>query len=320
MTKIAIIGAGLAGLSLARSLPSRFDITMFEKSRGIGGRMATRYAGDFEFDHGAQYFTARTDAFRVFSKAQLEAGRISLWDSDVAQLNGARETRAEKFVASPRMNTLCKALAEDLRIQKGVRIDRLARATNQWQLFDTDGLMCGEFDWVATAAPAPQAAALLPDGFSGQSVLRRVRMAGCFALMLGFEQSVSLPWAAARVDGSAVGWIALNSAKPGRETACSVLIQSSNAWAEAHLEDDPAVIQRALLTEASALTGVDLGAADHVALHRWRYASTPKPAEQDFLVDANSKLAACGDWCLGSKVEAAYTSGRALGQHLASIL
>jgi len=320
MTKIAIIGAGLAGISLARALPEHADITIFEKSRGIGGRMATRYAGDYEFDHGAQFFTAKTENFSKLISDQKITGNIREWAADIALFNGARETSSDKFVASPRMNTLCKTLAEGLDVRRGVHINKLDRTDNVWHLQDTAGETYDPFEWVISAAPAPQASALLPAAFSGHARLETVRMSGCFALMLGFATEIELPWPAARIAGSSVGWITLNSEKPGRQSAASLLIQSSNDWAEVHLEDDPDDIQAILLKDAADLLNIDLGTAAHTAFHRWRYAATPTPAGTEFLLDESNQLAVCGDWCLGSRVEAAFTSGQKLGERLGDLV
>ena len=79
MTRVAVIGAGLSGLVVARRLKGVADIVLFEKSRGAGGRIATRYAGDFEFDHGAQFFTARTESFRKFLEPFIVDGTVADW-------------------------------------------------------------------------------------------------------------------------------------------------------------------------------------------------------------------------------------------------
>ena len=72
MTKIAIIGAGLSGLTAAHFLRDDADITIFEKSRSVGGRMSTRRAEPYFFDHGAQYFTAKTKPFQAFIQPLLD--------------------------------------------------------------------------------------------------------------------------------------------------------------------------------------------------------------------------------------------------------
>lgn len=320
MTRIAIIGAGLAGITLARNLQTQADVTVFEKSRGIGGRMATRYAGDYEFDHGAQFFTVKSDAFDAALYDYKSAGHVRDWPVEVEVIGGARETSANRLVAAPRMNALCKAMAEGLNVQVKTQIAGLTETDKGWLLSDINSTDHGPFEWVISAAPAPQAITLLPASFNGHTALASVVMQGCFALMLGFENPVELPWPAARIQGSPVGWITVNSDKPGRQTGTSVLIQSSNEWAEANLEEDKAIVQATLLQAATALTGVDLFAAPHIALHRWRYAATPVPCDEAFLLDKRQKLAACGDWCVGSRVESAFTSANNLSERLIELI
>jgi len=97
--KIAILGGGVAGLSAARELRRHgIDVKLFDKSRGVGGRMSTRYAGDWEFDHGAQYFTAQ-DArlMRPFRRAPLRLGLPKGFISRAAksaQIKGAQDMSA----------------------------------------------------------------------------------------------------------------------------------------------------------------------------------------------------------------------------------
>ena len=72
--KIAIIGAGLSGLALASRLSDKFDITLFDKSHSVGGRMSTRRRDGYSFDHGAQYFSVKSDEFRAFLEPYMEKG------------------------------------------------------------------------------------------------------------------------------------------------------------------------------------------------------------------------------------------------------
>ncbi|MFN3213181.1 MAG: NAD(P)/FAD-dependent oxidoreductase [Henriciella sp.] len=310
--KVAIIGAGLAGLTLASRLAARHDVSVFEKARGPGGRMSTRRADPYAFDHGAQYFTAETDRFRAFLQPFRETGSIAPWPETVELVGGARLSSKEKWVAAPGMNALCKKLAEDLSLQTQVHVERLKRGPDGWSLIDLNGAKIGPFDWVVSTAPSAQSAALLPKNFTGQSELQKAEMMGCFALMLGFESPLDLAWTALKSGTPPIGWMAINSDKPGRPTPCSLLIQSDNEWAEAHLESDPDQIRATLLEAASSLAGTDLSIAPHQAMHRWRYAATRKSTDAPFLLDSELQLAACGDWCLGGKVEAAFLSASEL--------
>lgn len=317
--KIAIIGAGLAGLTLASRLADQHDVTVLEKARGPGGRMSTRRADPYAFDHGAQYFTAETDRFRAFLKDLEDRGRVSLWPEAIDLRHEARVSDKAKYVAQPGMNAICKSLAEGVNVRSQCHASAFKKDAAGWQIVTKSGETLGPFDWSVSTAPAEQTAALMPPGFSGQAELARVKMSGCFALMLGFDEPLDLTWHALKSGMAPIGWMAVNSSKPARPGAFSLLIQSENAWADAHLEDPLDAVHQTLLQSASELAGTDLSIAQHQVLHRWRYASTPVPAGVSFLMDAEKQLAACGDWCLGSKVEAAFSSASAFADEFLSL-
>ena len=84
--KIAIIGAGISGLTTAINLDKNSDITLFEKSRGAGGRICTRYTDSYNFDHGAQFFTARSPEFKEFLKPLIKSGVIDNWKARLIEV------------------------------------------------------------------------------------------------------------------------------------------------------------------------------------------------------------------------------------------
>ena len=322
MLKIAIIGAGLAGLTAAHSLKGHAQVTLFEKSRGVSGRMSTRRASPFAFDHGAQFFTAKSRVFQNFIDPLLEQGLVQRWDARFAKIQGHSVTDIEQwdeqdphYVACPGMNALAKHLAAGLDIQLNTRVAQL-RPANQWRLLDDHGHHLGSFDWVIVSTPAPQALELLPATFSHYKTVAEAHIKGCFALMLGFDVPLALEFDAAKVTDSAIGWMAVDSTKPGRNSHYSLLVHSSNEWADQHIEDDLDDVLRHLTTETRNILGSDVDNAIHQDLHRWRYANADKSTAQMPLVDKDQQLALCGDWCYQGKVEAAYTSGLEVAQQL----
>jgi predicted NAD/FAD-dependent oxidoreductase len=327
MTKVAIIGAGLSGLALARQLRIVADVTVFEKSRGAGGRIATRYADAFEFDHGAQFFTARSPAFRAFLEPLLADGVIANWPARFAELDRDRIRDARSwsedyphFVGTPRMNSIGKALSSDLDVVLETTITEFERNSDGWIVFNDKGENLGQFDWVVLTAPAAQSQDLASGVPELISLCRARSMRGCFALMLGFEQPLQLPWDAALVRNADISWISVNSSKPGRGEAFTLLVHSTNAWADAHIEDDLEDVTAHMLGEASAVSGNDLTRAAHCRVHRWRYANIDKQVGPTFFVDDSKQLAACGDWFVRGRIEAAFTSAHDLGQVLRELL
>ena len=216
------------------------------------------------------------------------------------------------------MNQLCKELSIslDAQTQTKTRISALEKRDNQWQLLDENNYIFGPFDWVISTAPAEQTAQLFPNHFSERSRLENTKMQGCFSLMVGLHSPLNLPWQAAHVKNSDISWIAVNTMKPDRPTDFSVLAHSTNDWAEAHIEDDLVDVQSHLLDELGYIMEHDLTHADHIALHRWRYANIEKQSGDTFLMDQANQLAACGDWCIQGRVESAFLSATHLAQKL----
>ena len=310
---IAIIGTGMAGLSAARHLSGDHDVVLFDKSRGVGGRMSTRYAGAYEFDHGAQYFTMSDPEFEsVVSEMGGEAVR---WESQGLYRRAGEmmaDTGRPRWVGAPRMNALPKAMANGLNIQLGRRVAKIAGAVGELTLRFEDGSTAGPFDRVICTAPAPQAADILSKRSPLQAILADVRMHACFALMVGWPEPFDPGWDSLRDSDLPISWMARNSSKPGRdETVSTLVIHAAPKWSEDHAEADRDWVQNTMLDAASTLCGRQLNQAPHIALHRWLYAYANEGVGQDCLIDPALGVILAGDWCVGGRVEGAYLSGRA---------
>ena len=319
MASVGVIGAGLSGLVIARELSAEHEVTVLEKSRGVGGRIATRYADAFEFDHGAQFFTARSPTFRAFLQPLVDAGVVANWPARFAELRRSEPLVLRQwdedyphYVGTPRMNSVGKWLASGLNVRVGSKVERLDRRDGLWRPLGTQGEALGHFDWLVLTVPAAQTAALAPAESAVHQRAAAARMQACYALMLGFDAPVSLPWDAALVRDADISWVSVNSSKPGRPAAPCLVAHSTNAWAEAHLDDDMAAVQAHLMAECSAVTGLDGGAPIFSQLQRWRYANIGKQTGESYSLDGKLSLAACGDWHIRGRVEAAFLSAQAL--------
>ena len=212
------------------------------------------------------------------------------------------------------MNALCKALAEPLDVNIATEIAVIERMREGWQLQSKTGEVFAGYDWVISSAPARQTHNLFPETFSDHHTLSKVTMTPCYSLMVGYEGTLPFHWEAAVVKDSPIAWMAANSAKPGRETQPSILVQTAHDWTEGTIHDDNEQVMALLIAELVALTGMEEKFITHKAIHGWLYAGVGEAADTPYLMDEEQGLAACGDWCLEGRVEAAFTSGHTLAQ------
>lgn len=323
-TRVGIIGAGIAGLTLAREMTDQAEIRIFEKSRGVGGRMATRRKDTVAFDHGAQYFTVRDGRFRsAMDKAQAD-GVIQPWTGALVTLpegglaaNTAADTT--RYVGAPSMNALAKTMSAGLDIECEAPVAAITGTAGYWFLKIGDRSE-GPFDWVVAAAPAPQFAALLPAEFKHHAALAQTRMNACFTMMIRLTQDAKLPFAAARVDDPVIGWVSCNNTKPGRPKEPCLVVNATARWADANLETPLEDVRQRMLEAIRCYVPISPIEAETAMIHRWRYANVERPAGQPFLLDDVSRLAACGDWCIAGRIEAAFLSAVGLGDALREIV
>ena len=323
MRKIAIIGSGMAGLTLAHRLKQHAEVLVFDKASQAGGRMASRSAGAFHFDHGAQFFTVKSQRFADFIQPLIEQGVIQRWDARFVEFAGAeilnrRQWNADypHYVGSPAMQSVGQSLAKPLTIRFDCHITRLERQADKWRLLSSETCVAEHVDWVICCLPARQAADLLPENFPHVDVIRQTKMLPCYALMLGFEQSPEIDWQAALVSKSIISWMSINSSKPCRPEAVSMVIQANNLWAEKNLHAPTENITQHMLAEVRQISGIDTTKASHVELKRWVYANMSTQHTQSVYLDNHLQLAACGDWCRQGRVEAAFLSADSLAQQL----
>ncbi|HSO43973.1 MAG TPA: FAD-dependent oxidoreductase [Rhodoferax sp.] len=332
----AVIGAGMAGVTSARTLvQAGHQVTIFEKSRGTSGRMATRSSAFGSFDHGVQYFTARDPRF--LQALETTPKLCKRWSANSVQvLDELGHVTAPglpghdaHWVAVPGMKSLVGGWAEPLlaggRIELQTRVVRIepdAVKPKQWQLrtesLDGTQHVFSGFDGVLLAIPCAQAHKLLETSEQSKpwiKQLEQVKVAPSWTLMLAFPQAMQPglsalgpQWNAARSTHHRIAWLARESSKPGREPIERWTVQSSAAWSQEHIHDDAPRAEAKLLKAFSEVTGIR-AEPSHVDSQRWLYAKTVKPLGKSHLWDAKKGLGVCGDWCLGHRVEDAFVSG-----------
>lgn len=333
--RIAVVGAGMAGLACARTLlQAGCEVALFEATRESGGRMATEDSPFGGFDSGAQYFTVR-DA-RFAKTLELAApGLVRRWSVSAVRVLDERGRVVEAaappheahWIPVPGMAALARhwasPLAERGALHLGTRVlgaRRGAASTAPWSLQVQDdagrAIEHGGFDAIAWALPAPVLCALLPQSAHALArALDPVVMGPCWSLMLAFPQAeqpglqaLGPQWNAARSTHHRLAWLARETAKPQRGGIERWVVQAGHDWSLKHERDDPERVAAKLLKAFGEITGIRATPA-HSAARLWPHARTLQPFGRSHLWQPEPGLGACGDWCLGQRVEDAFASG-----------
>lgn len=305
--KIIVIGSGMTGLSCARRLvDAGAEVTILDKGRSIGGRLATRRTREgWQFDHGAQYVTAHDPGFQAVLQAMHAAGAADVWD------DGASEPH---MVGVPGMNALAQHLSTGLEVRQDETVLAIGPSGQGWSVVtESDREHAAR---VVITIPAPQIPNLIgPDHPLAKRIVP-VEMTPCLTLMAAFGDDQPIPFTSRRDPDDALSWISYNSAKPGRSDPGCWVAQASVRWTTDNLERERDELAHLMVPMLCERIGADPDAVLYAAAHRWRYANVKTPLGAPFLRDSTESLYLGGDWCQGPRVEAAWTCGRAIADDI----
>lgn len=307
--KVAIIGAGIAGLACAERLKANgFQPVLFDKGKRPGGRLSTLQLDDKAWDFGCQYVKPDSGAFARQVADWSKAGLLAPWE----------EGPEGAMVGTPGMNALVAAQCAKHDVRFNALVQRIESDGLSWFLSGPD-LCEGPFAALAIAIPSEQAAPLLSlhDLLMAREAAS-ARSQPCWTVMAAFDAPLAgVP--AYLQDRGAIAWATRNNSKPGRgETDCWV-IQAGAEWSQQHLEMDREEVAQELFRLFQAECGVALTQPTFLKAHRWRFALA-FGQHGATMWNPQLRLGACGDWCMAPQVEGAWLSGVELADKISASL
>ncbi len=281
-----VIGAGIAGLRCAAALrDDGRSVCVLEKSRGVGGRCATRRIDGQPVDHGVPFLHGDDEGFRAAVEEAAADGLVPGWPDRVVGAGRPCDRRALRpdhwrCAIRPGVNTFAKRLAVDLEVRTGVHVVAVRAEADRFVVRDADGGEHVARDLVI-ALPAPQAAALLttiedpdPGTRTAVELLETAAMESCITVLAGYDADRPEPefdlWLPD--DGDVVQTIVHDSSKRDRPAWTVLVVQAFAAWSSANLSEPVEVSGRALLEEVGRIAGRRFAMPRAFQVHRWRYA------------------------------------------------
>jgi renalase len=351
--RIAVVGAGLAGLACADELArDGFAVTVFDKGRAAGGRLATRRVGAHTFDLGAQYFTVRDSRFAEQVERWRRAGACAPWPGTVVAFDEPdalpRPTSVvQRLVGTPDMSALARSLAQTVQLRASHRVELLRRDGAGVELRGTiaaagvtlasapgeseSAESLGTFDAVLVTTPPSQAATLVaPVSAALAERAANVAFAPCLAvgITVGPRERATLRqlrWDAAFIGSalapstSPLAWAARDSSKPGRPPGERWVAHANACWTAQTAAQDNAQSVAAMLAELGRLLRVSALQPELTVSRTWMLARAVEPLQRGALWDeGEARVALGGDWCSGGRIEDAFLSGLALADRARS--
>lgn len=337
MFEIAVIGAGVAGLTCARKLQQAGRrVVVFDKSRGLGGRLATRRLAGTHADHGVCYLQPKGAAFSQLIDELVNKQILRVWTRGIHQLStdGVLQppTKFAPCYGAPTGATaIARYLGQNLEIINSQVITSISplglpTAISGWQINSAAGKWNAKR--VVIAVPPAQALAIAgtvidPWCSDQMSLMNFTTSITAITVFPKSQQAAAaqLAWQGIQaIDHSILGWIGLDSSKQLEPLQPVLVVQSSAAFAAKYFDDlDIAAVGKLLLAAALPFAP-GLGAPEVLQVHRWGYAFAQNPLPNLFLVaQTKAPLYFCGDWCGGNRVEAAFLSGSAVAEQILAI-
>ncbi|MGI9242790.1 MAG: NAD(P)/FAD-dependent oxidoreductase [Verrucomicrobiales bacterium] len=318
--QVVIVGAGLAGLTAGRALAAAgVDAVIVDKGRSVGGRLATRRIGTATLDHGAQFFTVRSDGFAAVVAEAEAAGVVYEWCRGF----DAEPDGYPRYAASGGMNQLAKYFAKDLRLLLNTRIDSAAIEGGRWVLSHAAGTVEGHA--LLLTAPMPQNLAILRAGEVAldenlNARLESVTYHPTLALLAVLDGQSGVPDPGGRqLISGPFSFVSDNYSKGISERVALTGHLNHDLTREHWALEDSEILSHMLESAAPWFGTAEVVDAQ---VKRWRYAGPVIPSEREIesdLIDG-LPLVFAGDAFGGAKVEGAYRSGRAAGDELLELI
>ena len=327
VSDVLIVGAGISGLVAANAIQNAgYSVTVVDKGRSTGGRLATRRIQNGKADHGAQFFTVRSDLFQQQVDTWLDKNLVGIWGHGWSD-GSAMETKPDghpRYMTYGGMNQLAQDLAKPLTdVHLNCKISEIAYSDNLWQLTNDSGEVF-EATILLMTPPVPQSRALLQSIVLSDTdwrTLERITYGACLCGLFVVDGDVQLPEPGALQNfDKTIYWIADNTAKGISPNERIITLHASPEWSAKNY-DAPESENLAFFREELEKHMLDNATIKEAQLKKWRYSIPQTMHDEDIYVSATVPVLFAGDAFGGrARVEGAYLSGYAAGQHIINML
>ncbi len=317
MSDYCVIGSGISGATIANLLNKKFQVNLYDKGRGPGGRASfKRVKGQIGFDHGTQYFSPKTIEFKKFTNRLIKIKILKKWSGNHIFLNSKKKKNKKhiKIIGKKGNNDICKFLLKKVKCFYQSEVKKIYYKNKLWFLLFTDGKI-RTYKGVILTCPFPQLKKLSEKFINNTFIKRKLKMDANITVMIAIKKNKKSP-SSFLFDDPVLGWAGNENTKKRFKSKYDLwTLQSTFKWANKNIDKNKKNLKKnskILIDKFFKLTKIKKTKVIYSINHGWKYSSNSKPLKIRSYWDPQKKIGVCADWFIGPRLESGWISAHDL--------
>ncbi len=317
MSDYCVIGSGISGATIANLLNRKFQVNLYDKGRGPGGRASfKRIKGQIGFDHGTQYFSPKTIEFKKFANRLIKIKILKKWSGNHIFLNSKKKENKKhiKIIGKKGNNDICKFLLKKVKCFYQSEVKKIYYKNKLWFLLFTDGKI-RTYKAVILTCPFPQLKKLSEKFINNTFIKRKLKMDANITVMIAIKKNKKSP-SSFLFDDPVLGWAGNENTKKRFKSKYDLwTLQSTFKWANKNIDKNKKNLKKnskVLIDKFFKLTKIKKTKVIYSINHGWKYSSNSKPLKIRSYWDPQKKIGVCADWFIGPRLESGWISAHDL--------
>ena len=317
MSDYCVIGSGISGATIANLLNKKFQVNLYDKGRGPGGRASfKRIKGQIGFDHGTQYFSPKTIEFKKFANRLIKIKILKKWSGNHIFLNSKKKENKKhiKIIGKKGNNDICKFLLKKVKCFYQSEVKKIYYKNKLWFLLFTDGKI-RTYKGVILTCPFPQLKKLSEKFINNRFIKRKLKMDANITVMIAIKKNKKSP-SSFLFDDPVLGWAGNENTKKRFKSKYDLwTLQSTFKWANKNIDKNKKNLKKnskILIDKFFKLTKIKKTKVIYSINHGWKYSSNSKPLKIRSYWDPQKKIGVCADWFIGPRLESGWISAHDL--------
>ncbi|MDA9222754.1 NAD(P)-binding protein [Candidatus Pelagibacter sp.] len=317
MKDFCIIGSGISGATIAKSLSKKYSLDVYDKARGVGGRSSNKKLNKNEsFDHGVQYISPKSIQFKSFIKSLISKKILKKWRGNHIFLNdNKKEDKSHiKIIGRKGNNAISKYLLKNINCNFSSEVIKIANRKKVWEISFSDGSIKFYKSLILTC-PFPQLKKLSKKYIKHSFINKRIKMDANITVMMTTKKS-KLNVSSYFFNDKILGWAGNENSKMRFKSKNDLwTLQSTSSWAHKEINknrDNNKLNTKTLIEQFFKLTGIKKTKVLFSLNHGWKYSFNSKPLRIKSYWNSSLNLGVCADWFVGPRLESGWISAQNL--------